>query len=290
MAVLIAGCGSRAAPGPSSSAQPSGTTATAAPAQAATSATALAPSSPSGTPAAARVRVAACPVPAADYPGTPYSPRAAPATLSLPAALPLPQRAQIFGTTFLPGSTSYLLGPESATCQGALASADGGEIMTATPASGRPAGVTMIIRPGGAGPSTDLACPYIPAVLAADKAFRQGQVFCAHPPADVIRQIPTGTAGLYAAAVLVPAQVKDPNITGSGDGADPAVALYTAQAGSDYANGQTISCTLTPAQQGICAASLKFFLATQAQIRTQISAANLTKMENTLASFLAKIG
>lgn len=146
----------------------------------------------------------------------------------------------------------------------------------------------MTISPGGAGPSTDLACPYIPAVRAADEAFRQGHAFCAHPRADVIRQIPTHTASLYAAAVLVPARVKDPNIRGSGSGTDPTVALYTAWAGKDGAAGQMIACTLASAQRGICAASLEFFLATQAQIRTRISAANLTKMKDALSSFLAE--
>jgi hypothetical protein len=240
------------------------------------SATAVATPATSGTP----VHVTNCPVPAEDYAGTPYTPRAAPATLSLPASVPLPRTAQIFGTTFLPGSTWYLLGPDHATCQAVLASADGGESMTASP------GVTMIIRPGGEGPSTDLACPYIPAVRAADEAFRQGQAFCSHPAGDVIAQIPTRTTSLYAAVVLVPATVKDPDVRGSGDGADPAVALYTAQAGSDFANGQTIACTLAPPQDVICAASLRFFLATQAQISTRISAANMSQMQDTLSSFL----
>ncbi|MGH3845113.1 MAG: hypothetical protein ACRDS0_27340 [Pseudonocardiaceae bacterium] len=235
------------------------------------------------------VHVASCPVPAGDYAGTPYSPRPAPGTLSLPSSFTLPGTAQIFGTEFLPGPASYLLGPKSATCQGYLASADGGEIMTAASVSDRSESVTMIVRPGGAGPSTDLACPYIPAVLAADKVFRQnlGHVFCTHPSADVIRQIPTHKAGLYAAAVLVPVRVKDPNIQGSGDGPDPAVALYTAEVGQGAANGQMVACTLAPGQADICAASLKFFLATQAQINTRISAATLSRMEDALSSFLA---
>ena len=293
-AVLVAGCasGSRPVPGSSSPTQPpaAATATAAAPAPAATSATALPPSATAGaTPATTGATPATsgtpapvtnCPVPAGDYAGTPYAPRAAPATLSLPASVPLPGNARIFGTTFLPGSTSYLLGPANATCQAALASADGGESMTATP------GVTMIIRPGGIGPSTDLACPYIPAVRAADEAFRQGQAFCSHPAGEVIAQIPTRTAGLYAAVVLVPATVKDPDIRGSGEGADPAVALFTAQAGSDFANGQLTACTLPPAQGAVCAASLRFFLATQAQIRTRISAASLTQMQAALSSFL----
>ena len=247
---------------------------------------------PVPTPAStapAEVHVAACPVPAGDYAGTPYSPRPAPGMLSLRSSLTLPGNAQIFGTEFLPGLTSYLLGPKSATCQGYLASADGGEIMTATSVPDRSESVTMIVRPGGVGPSTDLACPYIPAVLAVDKVFRQnlGRVFCHHPSADVIRQIRTHTASLYTAAVLVPARVKDPNIQGSGDGPGPTVALYTAEVGQSAANGQMVACTLAPGQVAICAASLKFFLATQAQISTRISAAKLSRMEDALSSFLA---
>jgi hypothetical protein len=98
--------------------------------------------------------------------------------------------------------------------------------------------------------------------------------------------IPTHTTSLYAAVLLVPATVKDPGIRGSGDGADPAVALYTAQAGSDFANGQMIACTLAPAEDTICAASLRFFLATQAQISTRITAVSLTQMQDALSSFL----
>ena len=178
---------------------PTATSATAVPA----SATAVATPATSGTP----VHVTNCPVPAGDYAGTPYAPRAAPATLSLPASVPLPGNAQIFGAAFLPGSTSYLLGPGNATCQASLASADGGESMTASP------GVTMIIRAGGIGPSTDLACPYIPAVRTADEAFRQGQAFCSHPPGDVIAQIPTRTASLYATVGSAPSP--EPRMSGS---------------------------------------------------------------------------
>jgi len=248
------------------------------------------PAPTSASTARVEVHVASCPVPASDYAGTPYSPRPAPGMLSLSASLTPPGNTQIFGTKFLPGSASYLLGPKSATCQGYLASADGGKIMTATSVSDRSESVTMIISPGGAGPSTDLACPYIPAVLAADKIFRQnlGQVFCHHPPADVIRQIPTHTASLYAAAVFVPAHVKDPNIQGSGDGPDPALALYTAQVGHGAANGQMVACAFAPGQADICAASLKFFLATQARISARISAANLGTMQDALSSFLAE--
>jgi hypothetical protein len=271
--VLAAGCASSAVPPGASSSAPVRQSGVAT----------------SASTAPVEVHVASCPVPAGDYAGTAYSPRPAPGMLSLPSSLTLPGTAEIFGTQFLPGPASYLLGPRSATCRGYLASADGGEIMTAASVSDRSESVTMIVRPGGAGPSTDLACPYIPAVLAADKVFRQnlGQVFCHHPPADVIWQIPTHTASVYAAAVLVPARVKDPNIQSSGDGRDRTLALYTAKVGQGAANGQMVACTLAPGQADICAASLKFFLATQAQISTRISAANLSSMEDALSSFLA---
>ena len=104
----------------------------------------------------------------------------------------------------------------------------------------------------------------------------------------MIRQIRTGTASLYAAAVLVPAHVKDTNIQGSGNGPDPTVALYTALVAEGAAAGQMVACTLAPAQADICAASLKFFLATQAEISSRISAANLNRMQAALSSFLAE--
>jgi hypothetical protein len=282
-AVLIAGCASRPA-SPSASSTPPAAAATSAPASSATS---LAPSTAANASAPVAADVAPCPVPAVDYAGTPYSPQAAPATTNLPASVPLPAGAQAFGTVFVPGPPSYLLGPASATCQAAFASADGGESMVVTSVADRSAGVTTVIRAGGVGPSTDLACPYIPAVYAADKAFRLGRTFCTHPSADVIRQIPTGTPGLYAAAVLVPAGVQDLNLHGSG-GADPTVALYTAQVSQDAANGQLVSCTLMPAQGNICAASLKFFLATQAYISAKLRAVSLSMMEAALTSFLAE--
>ncbi|HEV2260193.1 MAG TPA: hypothetical protein VGS06_44365, partial [Streptosporangiaceae bacterium] len=99
-AVLIAGCGSGSGPAPGSPSptQPSaaGTATAAAPAPAATSATALPASGTtpaSGAPV--EVHVTNCPVPAGDYAGTPYAPRPAPATLSLPASVRVPGNARI---------------------------------------------------------------------------------------------------------------------------------------------------------------------------------------------------
>jgi len=188
----------------------------------------------------------------------------------------------------MPSSRFPKAGPESATCQAEWASADGGEVMTASSAA-EPAGrMIMIVSPGGIGPATDLACPYIPAVRTVDEVLRQTRnpAWCRHPSAEVIRQIPTGTADLYAAVVLVPARVKDPEIQGSG-GPDVTVALYAAVVAKGGADGQMTACTLPPAQAGICAASLRYFLATQTLISTRMSAANLSHMQQVLSSFPA---
>lgn len=255
------------------------------------SSTSHAPASP--TPTSVTVAVVPCPIPAIDYAGTPVSPQTPPPTLSLAASLKPIRGAQIYGTE-LSGSTSYLLGPTSATCQGAWASADGGVFMTAKPVSNQAQEVTEVIDAGGVGPQTDLACPYIPAILAADKAFRGNASLCTYPSQDVVQQIPTGTTNLYAAAVWVPAAVKDPSLPSSGNGVDATVALFTAQlvpGGSGNpipsAKGQMVACTLQTAQQDICSASLVFFLATESDVGAHLtSQTDLKQMETALVAFL----
>jgi hypothetical protein len=76
------------------------------------------PVATSASTAPVEVHAVSCPVPAGDYAGTPYSPRPAPGMPSLPSSLTLPGTAQVFGTEFLPGPASYLLGPKSATRRG----------------------------------------------------------------------------------------------------------------------------------------------------------------------------
>jgi hypothetical protein len=241
------------------------------------------------------VEVAACPIPAADYAGTPYSPAAAPATLAVPASLAPPAGARLYGAAFPASPPSYVVGGTPSTCQGLWGSADDGEILTVTPSSTRSPQVSVVLRPGGAGPETDLACPYIPAVLAVDRAFRGNAKECARPSADVVKQLATGVTGVYAAAVWVPATVKDPNLGASGNGKDPTVALYVARVvprvagnASATAQAQTIDCTYPPPRRAICTASLRFFLATQVDVGARIGPAHLTAMQRALAGFLHK--
>ena len=143
-----------------------------------TSKTSIAPSTSLQT-ALVRVRVVSCPIPASDYKGTPAAPQSPPATVSVAASSAPPEGARLYGARFPDSSPSYLLGPTLATCHGTWSSADGGQFMTATSASDQSRRVTMVLRAGGVGPETDLACPYIPAVLAADEALRETILFAA---------------------------------------------------------------------------------------------------------------
>ena len=149
----------------------------------------------------------------------------------------------------------------------------------------------MVLRAGGAGPSTDLACPYIPAVLAADEALRGSPSLCGRPSTEIVQTIPSGTTNLYAAAVWVPAQIKDSTfgLEMSGNGADPTVALFTAHVtppGSAY--GQMIACTLASTERNICQSALEFFLATQSTVGMQIGASNVAHMQAALSTFLGQ--
>ena len=253
------------------------------------------PTATAKQPTKLQVSVFPCPIPPSDYFGTPATPQHAPLTLSVAAALAPPKGGQLYGAKFPDSTPSYLLGTTSMTCTGRWGSADGAQIMIATPTAGHARGVTMWIHAGGVGPSTDLACPYIPAVLSADRAFRGNASLCGRPSGDVVHQIPTGTPALYAAVVWVPSEVKDPNLTGSGDGTDPTVALYTARvipvvAGNTTpsAEGQMISCTLPVAEAQICRASLEFFLAKESEVGAHVHAAELSNIKGALSGFLAE--
>ena len=146
-------------------------------------------------------------------------------------------------------------------------------------------GVVMVLRAGGAGPSTDLACPYIPAVQAADEAFRGNSSSCGHPSADVIQQLATGTANTYAAAVWVPSGVKD--VTDFAGKGNPTVALFVATVSPPRsANGVMIACTLPTTAKSICGASLQFFLANESGLAGEVGSANLGQIEASLSDFL----
>lgn len=246
-------------------------------------------------PKSVQLSVAPCPIPLADYAGTSMTPQAAPPTERVAASLVPPKGARLYGTQFPGNSDSYLIGAGSGTCQAIWASADGGEFMAATSASGAFQHVMMVINAGGVGPETDLACPYIPAVLDADRAMRGNAALCVRPSRDVVRLISTDSSDLYAAVVWVPPKVKDPNLSGSGNRTDPTVALFTARVvpvlpgnTTPTAVGQMITCTLPPAKRNVCTASLRFFLATQSNVGTLVGKGKLARMNHQLSSFLAR--
>jgi len=276
-AIGIAGCGG--SPGRTSSATSSTTS-----------------SSPiTSVPSAVKVSVVPCPIPPSSYPSdyvsAPYSSQTPPATFTLPIALsPLPNSAALFGTVFpLSASASYLIAPSTSHCQSSFASADGGMVMTATVGADGSQGVEMVLRPGGAGPSADLACPYIPAVQAADEAFRGGFASCSRPSGEVVQQIPTGVTNLYAAAVWVPPGVSDPTFNlGPGIGTDPILALFTASVTPPMsANGQVIACRLAPSARDVCDSSLRLFLTTESEVGQHVGSASVASMELALSTFVS---
>jgi hypothetical protein len=115
-------------------------------------------------------------------------------------------------------------------------------------------GVTSVFSAGGVGPSTDLACAYIPAVLAADEVFQGGvRVGCTRPTGDRVVAIPTGSSIRYVEGVEVPASVSDTNVPLNGSGRGTvAFALFTAQVfNGQSATGQAISCILPHAEASV---------------------------------------
>ena len=150
------------------------------------------------------VPVTSCPV------GPPAPP--VPASTVLPQSISLPPETTVFGTG-LPGSSvvAYSLAPAGFTCN-ASTGADGSFVISLdAPGSRRPS-LTYDYSPGGFGLQLDLACPYIPAIRAADAALRRGQQNCAYPGGDVVAQVATGVQDLWAATVRIPPGVTDPNL------------------------------------------------------------------------------
>lgn len=212
-----------------------------------------------------------------------------PATTTVPVALPT--GSAVYGVRF-PGSSthvSYTIGPDDYTCAPEFASADGGAGQYVEQGHSESLGVLSIFSAGGAGPSTDLACAYIPAVLAADEAFRAGfPTSCVRPGGDRVAEIPTGSANRYIAAVEVPASVSDPNLSLFGSGKrNPAFALFTAQVfGAESAVGQAIACTLPRADEAICIAALDLFLSDQSSVGQAMSQASLSDAEQAITNFV----
>ncbi len=217
-------------------------------------------------------------------------PGSVPATTTLPVALPA--GSALFGVRF-PGSgtdVSYTIGPQDYTCVPEYASADGGAAQYVERGGSSGLGVVSVFSAGGAGPDTDLACPYISAVMAADEAFRTGFFSgCNRPGAERVIQISTGLADNYIAAVGVPASVSDTNppLFGSGKGT-PDFALFTAQVsnGGQSASGQAISCILPGADKSICIAALDLFLSDQSRVGLGMSRGSLTAAEAAIADFV----
>jgi hypothetical protein len=202
----------------------------------------------------------------------------------------LPAGSAVYGVSFpIAGPVDYVVGPAGYSCAPLFASADGGSEVNVEQDVRTGRGVSAVFNAGGIGPATDLACAYIPAVLAADELFRAGfPTSCVRPGGDLVVQIPTDSTDRYAAAVEVPSMVSDPNppLSGSGKGS-PTFALFTAQVfGGQSAGGQAISCTLPVVDRAICIAALQMFLSSQSNVGRAMSQASLSQAEQEIANFV----
>jgi hypothetical protein len=160
---------------------------------------------------------------------------------------------------------AYSLAPSGFTCS-AIDGADGSFFISLDAPGNRSPSLTYDYSPGGAGLALDLTCPYIPAIRAADAAFRGGQQNCAYPGGDVVTQVPTGARDLWAATVRVPPDAADPNLPASGNGRDQTLAVFVAslQSHTDptivQAGGQEADCALPASEQAVCVAGLQYFV------------------------------
>ncbi len=204
--------------------------------------------------------VTACPIPPEALSGITVPTPQVPSTLRLPAAVSVGPGAKAFGTG-VPGDRVYFaLGPSSSTCSAGYGSADGGFSMSlGMPGRSTPA-VVSLFSAGGVGPNTDLACAFIPAVHAADVAFRNGDQCPPAPASDAISQVKTGSSSLVAAVVTTQPGTKDPALSTSGIATDSTLALFVARlSGTAQASAQDAECTLPAADLQSCLAALTFF-------------------------------
>jgi hypothetical protein len=217
----------------------------------------------------APVPVTSCPVPQGmGAPAGSQGPAAppVPASTVFPQSISLPPETTVFGTG-LPGSpvVAYSLAPSGFTCS-AIAGADGSFVISLDAPGSRNPSLTYDFSPGGAGLALDLACPYIPAIRAADAVFRGGQQNCAYPGADVVTQVPTDVRDLWAATVRIPPDVADPNLPASGTGRDQTLAVFLASLQSHpdpaivQSGGQEADCALPASEQAVCVAGLQYFV------------------------------
>lgn len=206
------------------------------------------------------VPVVACPISPSDLAGVSAPVPDVPGTLALPASAVPPSDAIVYGTGVPGGSVDFALGPAKSSC-GATLGADGAFAMNIRPSGSGRTALTSVFSPGGAGPSVDLACAYIPAVHTADVAFRNGDYCPTRPATDAVTQIGTGDPSYLAAIVITPPGTTDPQLTTSGVQMQSTNAVFVAQMnGNNQVSAQQAECTLPASDLTLCTAALTFFV------------------------------
>lgn len=203
-----------------------------------------------------------------------------------PPAVKIPETVRLPDSTFAPRGSAvdatigndshpyFVIGQQGATCHVGR-SGDGGDFLDVAPPDGR-SGIVATLFAGGAINSEIHGCQYIdrirPIIAAADAQDNTSNYSaCINRPKSVqVRQLATRTHGFYAALVYLPRGTQDPEWSVYGSSGKPRMPhgsttyLYVSTVRTDHGersiNGQSIACSLPDSQDGICAASLGYFL------------------------------
>jgi hypothetical protein len=214
-------------------------------------------------------------------PGVPPLP--APGYPQVPKGVSLPSGTTIYGAE-AGGPTYpeklYILGPKGVGCTGAEGIDGGiGLSLTANGTSSGPDLVDTLYFTGGAEGSSWLACPFI--AQAASSPASQGSD-CTPPTGAIIRAVSTALSGRFIALVSETPQ------PGDADYQTLMLVTYQTQASAPYGGAQETSCSLSPSQRSVCAASLAWFISTQSFVGGELSDSTLKTVLSEISAFSRK--
>jgi hypothetical protein len=214
-------------------------------------------------------------------PGVPPLP--APGYPQVPKGVSLPSGTTIYGAEA--GGPNYpeklyILGPKGVRCTGAEGIDGGiGLSLTANGSSSGPDLVDTLYFTGGAEGSSWLACPFI--AQAASSPASQGSD-CTPPTGAIIRAVSTALSGRFIALVSETPQ------PGDADYQTLMLVTYQTQASAPYGGAQETSCSLSPSQRSVCAASLAWFISTQSFVGGELSDSTLKTVLSEISAFSRK--
>lgn len=209
------------------------------------------------------------------------SPLPVPSYPHVPQGISLPPGTAIYGAEAGNISSSseklYILGPIGLRCTGGEGMNGGiGLELTANGSSSAPALVSTLYSTGGAQGQSYLACPFI--AQAASSPESQG-LDCTPPTGAITKAVSTALSGTFIALVSEPPQ------PGDADYQTLELVTYQTQSSAPYGVDQETSCSLSPSQRSVCAASLAWFLSTQSTVGGELSTSTLKAVLSEIVAF-----